>query len=104
MKYRFIIEHSRDYPVTSMCQALEVSASGYYAWKQRPPSAHQRADDGLKSHIGSIHVGTHHIYGADESRGTGGARNLVWMQAGGAFDAPTGAERTLATASNSHHG
>jgi putative transposase len=33
MKYDFIAQHHQEYPVTTMCQVLEVSVSGYYAWK-----------------------------------------------------------------------
>ncbi len=44
MKYRFIAQHHQEYPVTTMCQVLEVSVSGYYAWKQRSASARQIAD------------------------------------------------------------
>ena len=31
MKFQVMAEHQRDYPVTAMCRALEVSVSGYYA-------------------------------------------------------------------------
>lgn len=42
MKFRFIQEHQQEYPVTTTCQVLEVSVSGYFAWKQRPVSARQQ--------------------------------------------------------------
>ena len=34
-----------------MCEKLEVSRSGFYAWVKRPPSAHQRRDLALGRRI-----------------------------------------------------
>ena len=68
MKYRFIREHQQEYPVTTMCQVLEVSVSGYYAWKQRPPSARQIADERLSVRIRQVHEATHQIYGSRRIR------------------------------------
>ena len=64
MKYRFIAEHQREYAVTTMCQVLEVSVSGFYAWRQRPPSARQIADEGVSARIGQLHQASHQIYGS----------------------------------------
>ena len=33
--------HVRQWPLSVMCQVLEVSRSGYYAWIERPPSKRQ---------------------------------------------------------------
>jgi hypothetical protein len=44
MKYQFIAEHRREYPITLMCRTLEVSVSGDSAWCQRTPSEHSRED------------------------------------------------------------
>ena len=52
------------YGVATMCRVLAVSASGYYAWRQRPPSARARADAGLTSRIGTIHQSSRGTYGA----------------------------------------
>lgn len=68
MKYHFIREHQQEYPVTTMCQVLEVSVSGYYAWKQRPPSARQIADERLSVRIRQVHEATHQIYGSRRIR------------------------------------
>jgi putative transposase len=43
---------------------LAVSASGYYAWRQRPPSARARADAELTARISAIHQYSRATYGA----------------------------------------
>lgn len=61
MKYRFIREHCQDYPVKTLCQALGVSDSGYYAWKRRPSSRRQQADEALAERIRQIHQASRRI-------------------------------------------
>jgi putative transposase len=68
MKYDFIARHHQEYPVTTMCQVLEVSVSGYYAWKQRSKSARQLADERLSACIQQVHEATHQIYGSRRIR------------------------------------
>ena len=38
MKYVWIREHRDSFPLAMLCQVLEVSPSGYYAWLERAPS------------------------------------------------------------------
>ena len=52
------------YAVATMCRVLAVSASGYYAWRQRPPSARARADVELGTRIRAIHQYSRGTYGA----------------------------------------
>ena len=33
------------YPVSMLCKVLKVSRSGYYAWRDRPPSKREREND-----------------------------------------------------------
>ena len=47
-----------------MCRVLAVSASGYYAWRKRPPSARARADVEVTPRIIAIHQYSRGTYGA----------------------------------------
>ncbi len=43
------------YPVAMLCRMLGVSKSGYYAWRDRPPSRRTRRDALLTEKIREIH-------------------------------------------------
>lgn len=47
-----------------MARVLRVSASGYYAWRSRPPSARATADQDLLRRIRTIHTASRGTYGA----------------------------------------
>jgi transposase InsO family protein len=47
-----------------MCAVLEVSPSGYYAWRDRPESARHVADRGLAAEIRRIHADNRAVYGS----------------------------------------
>jgi len=64
MKFQFMAEHQRDYPVTAMCRALEVSVSGYYAWRKREPSQHCREDAELADKICAVFQSNRCVYGS----------------------------------------
>jgi putative transposase len=46
-----------------MCRVLEVSASGYYAWRKRPVSARAQSDSLLGDRIEAIHRRSRSTYG-----------------------------------------
>jgi putative transposase len=52
------------YPVRMMCRLLKVSASGFYAWRERPLSTRASQDMGLAALIHSIHRRSKEAYGA----------------------------------------
>ena len=47
-----------------MCRLLGVSASGYYAWRQRPESARTQRDRELLSKIKQVHAASKGVYGS----------------------------------------
>lgn len=56
--------HQAFHPIATMCHVLEVSPSGYYAWRKRPLSARARADVELTAQIEAIHRDSRGTYGA----------------------------------------
>ena len=56
-------EHQAVHPIATMCRLLEVSASGYYAWHQRSPSARAISDAALLERIRAIHEKSRGTYG-----------------------------------------
>ncbi len=47
-----------------MCRVLKVSPSGYYAWRNRPPSKQEQEDSVLTEKIRAIHARSRGTYGA----------------------------------------
>ena len=47
-----------------MCRVLEVSRTGFYAWRTRAPSARAQADERLKVHVRAFHARSDGSYGA----------------------------------------
>ncbi len=55
MRYCFIEEHRRQWPVRLMCQVLQVSPGGFYTWRDRPVRARQQRREVLTTEIEAIH-------------------------------------------------
>ena len=64
MKYRFMQAHQREFCVTRMCQVLQVSRSGFYAWQHRAVSARTQANQALMERMRVLHQQTREAYGA----------------------------------------
>src|ERR1700736_6121876 len=56
--------HQAIFPVAVMARVLGVSASGFHAWRCRPPSAHANADTALLKQIRTVHASSRETYGA----------------------------------------
>jgi putative transposase len=55
--------HQAIHPVATQCRVLEVSTSGYYAWRYRPASRRAQEDEELTRRIRTIHVASRGTYG-----------------------------------------
>lgn len=64
MKYACVARHRGEHSVRLMCRVLEVSATGYYAWRKRGPSARAIADERLMLNIRIVHRESDETYGA----------------------------------------
>ena len=53
-----------NFAIATQCRVLDVSASGYYAWLLRPPSARRVIDEVLLERIRAIHEKSRGTYGA----------------------------------------
>jgi putative transposase len=64
MRYRFIEDHRRSWPVRLMCQVLEVTPGGYYGWRGRPASARAQTSEALAGAIREVHGEAKARYGS----------------------------------------
>ena len=64
MRFQFIQDYQVEFPVIRMCRELEVSPSGYYAWRHRPPSAREMANQELFKKIETVYHDSDGTYGS----------------------------------------
>ncbi len=85
MKFALIAKEA-ELGVTRLCRALGVSRAGFYAWKTRPQSAHDKADEALKVRVREAHArgpkgrrkyGSPRVYKALKKQGIRVGRNRV---------------------------
>jgi putative transposase len=62
--YQFIAAVAAHHPVALSCRVLGVSRAGFYAWRNRPPSARARADAELTGLIHRLHAASRGTYGS----------------------------------------
>jgi putative transposase len=64
VRFQFIEDHRDELPVTRMCKALNVSPSGFYAWRSRPVSAREMANRELVKKIETVYYDSYETYGS----------------------------------------
>ena len=64
MRFRFVKDHRRRWPVQVMCRVLKVTRSGFYAWLKREPSARQLRREKLLTRIRVAHAENRELYGS----------------------------------------
>ena len=64
MKFGFIAKPRGIWPVRWLCEALDVSRSGFDAWLSRPPSVRARGDEVLGAQVKASFVGSDRTFGA----------------------------------------
>lgn len=61
--FRFIEAEKTNYPVSLLCRVLKVSRSGYYDFRNRPPSRRKVEDHSLTESIREVHERSRRTYG-----------------------------------------
>jgi putative transposase len=64
MRFAFIVKHRSIWPVAWLCEALDVSRSGFHAWLTRSPSNRTRYDDALLGVMRASFIASDRTYGA----------------------------------------
>lgn len=68
--------HQAFHHVAAMCRTLDVSPSGYYAWRKRPLSPRARVDVELTAEIQAVHRESRGTYGAPRVHAELAARGI----------------------------
>jgi transposase InsO family protein len=64
MRFRFVAAERATFPVRTLCRAVGVAASGFYAWLRRGPARREGADRGLRARVGAIFAASRGTYGS----------------------------------------
>ncbi len=64
MKFRLIADQRETFPVRVMCDVMDVSPAGYYAWRGRPESPRKAVNRALLTEIRQVHTAHRGRYGA----------------------------------------
>ena len=62
--FEYIEKNRNVHKINKLCAVLKVSRSGFYAWRNRPISAHRHYDMQLMKLIKELHQGYRRAYGA----------------------------------------
>jgi len=66
VKYAWITEHRDSFPITVLCDVLQVSTSGYYDSLGREPSPRARRHQRIRQAVRQVHAESYGIYGSQK--------------------------------------
>ena len=64
MRYTFIEQEKPNYTVGLLCRVMQVSRSGFYAWRRRPKSDRTKRDEALSAQLQTLYSQSRSTYGA----------------------------------------
>jgi transposase InsO family protein len=64
VKFAWIKDHRRAFPVEAMCRVLGVSKAGFYASLVRPPSGRRKRREELAGKVRAVHEENRGVYGS----------------------------------------
>ena len=64
LRYQFVKGQRQYFSVTALCRVMQVSPSGFYAWRSRPESRRSHEDRVLLVYIRSVFAGSDSTYGS----------------------------------------
>jgi transposase InsO family protein len=64
VRFAFVQQEKADVPVATLCSVLNISRSGYYAWCERPESAHAQQDRQLRVRVRASFEASRQRYGS----------------------------------------
>ncbi len=64
MRFKFIDAQKHTYPLAMLCRVMQVTRSGYYAWRTRKPSVRSQRDAELLAKIRTFHQASGKSYGS----------------------------------------
>lgn len=77
MTFAFIHKHCEEYAVREMCEVLDVSSSGYYAWLRHQPSQREQDNEQLVMSIRDVYQWSRQSYGSPRIQAELEARGQV---------------------------
>src|SRR5215208_8088755 len=63
MRFAFIAAEKGRHSLTLLCRCLQVTRSGFYAWRQRGLSSRAQRDVVLRTKLRAFHAASGHRYG-----------------------------------------
>ena len=64
MRFTFVAKHRHIWPVSWLCEALDVSRSGFHAWLGRAPSKRSLVDEEIGAKVRASFIASARTYGA----------------------------------------